>query len=79
MDAASGDTVSYKDVLEKSRHLAVWMKHFEMNKRDNVIGIFSENNPSYFYPVLASLYLDITVTTFNPQYTLGGFRKSSFT
>ncbi|KAF2880007.1 hypothetical protein ILUMI_26167 [Ignelater luminosus] len=69
-DAQSGEIVSYKILLETTRHLAIYLKKFGLlNQPGNVVGIFSENNLSYFYPVLASLYLGVTVTTFNPQYT----------
>ncbi|KAF2880010.1 hypothetical protein ILUMI_26169 [Ignelater luminosus] len=70
IDAVSGETVSYTTLLEKTCLLANSFTNYGL-KQNSVIGICSENNLQFFYPVIAAMYLGATVTTFNPSYTIG--------
>ncbi|KAF2880009.1 hypothetical protein ILUMI_26168 [Ignelater luminosus] len=69
IDAVTGESVSYSTILEKTCLLANSFKNYGLEQND-VIGISSENCVQYFYPIIAAMYSGITVTTFNPSYTV---------
>ncbi|KAK4884441.1 hypothetical protein RN001_000712 [Aquatica leii] len=72
IDAFTRQTVTNKELLETTIKLADSIQNYGL-KQNDVIGIFSENNVMFFHPLLASLYLGVIVTMFNPQYTVDEF------
>ncbi|KAF5305716.1 hypothetical protein FQR65_LT21021 [Abscondita terminalis] len=76
IDAFTKRTITNKELFETTIKLARSMQNFGL-KQNDVIGIFSENSVMFFHPVLASLYLGVVVTMFNPQYTVGEFKHVS--
>ncbi|KAK4884440.1 hypothetical protein RN001_000711 [Aquatica leii] len=59
--------IKNKDIIKNSCLLALKLKQFNLDENE-VIGISIGNEPEFLYIVLASLFLGLTVTAFNPRY-----------
>nr|BAE80728.1 hypothetical protein [Nipponoluciola cruciata] len=72
VDAFTNKTTNKEKLLFNSCRLADSIKNYRLLQND-VIGVFSENCLEYFEPILAALYLGITVTNINYYYTVDEF------
>ncbi|EFA06717.1 Luciferin 4-monooxygenase-like Protein [Tribolium castaneum] len=68
VDAASGETISYLDLLKKSCFLAESLLKSGYG-RDTIVSISSENNVQFYIPVIACLYIGAVVAPINHNYT----------
>ncbi|KAF5270231.1 hypothetical protein FQA39_LY08445 [Lamprigera yunnana] len=68
IDAFTGRTVTNKMILVNSCRLAVALRNYGLKPSD-VVGVFSENCVEYFDPILAALFVGLTVTTFSDHLT----------
>ncbi|XP_074030009.1 luciferin 4-monooxygenase [Leptinotarsa decemlineata] len=68
VDAYTGETISYKTILEETCNLAEALRRYG-NGSGSIHAICSENNVHYFVPVFASLYIGATVVPINHAYT----------
>ncbi|XP_003696437.1 luciferin 4-monooxygenase [Apis florea] len=68
IDAYTGKTQTFKEVLEISQKLAIALNK-EGLRKDDRIAICSENNLEFCLIVCAAFYLGVTVCPLNPLYT----------
>ncbi|KAF3421263.1 hypothetical protein E2986_08087 [Frieseomelitta varia] len=68
IDAYTGKSKTFKEILDFSRQLAIAFSK-EGLKKDDRIAICSENNLEYCPVVCAAFYLGVTVCPLNPLYT----------
>ncbi|KAF5282538.1 hypothetical protein FQA39_LY04945 [Lamprigera yunnana] len=68
-DGVTNAVIRYEEVLKQSCLIALKLKKMGYTKGD-VVGICCENIPEFWYIVFGSLYIGLTVTTFNPHYKL---------
>lgn len=68
VDAHTGKTQTFRDILDISQKLAIALGK-EGLKKDDRIAICSENNLEYGVVVCAAFYLGVTVCPLNPFYT----------
>ncbi|RZC38063.1 AMP-binding domain containing protein [Asbolus verrucosus] len=68
VDAATGEFISYREILGKTCSLAESLLKNGYG-RNTVISICSENNLQSCIPVLSGLYIGATVAPFNQNYT----------
>lgn len=69
MDAHTGKTLTYEQLLNYSIKLAYNLKKDGLDKKD-VIAIISPNNLNYVIPVFSSLYIGLISHMVNPKSTL---------
>ncbi|OAD56938.1 Luciferin 4-monooxygenase [Eufriesea mexicana] len=68
INAHTGKTQTFKEILDISRKLAIALNKEGLKKNDR-IAICSENNLEYYLVVCAAFYLGVTVCPLNPLYT----------
>ena len=68
MDALTGETRTYSDIVTKSLSVAECLRVRGVTAGD-VIGICSENSLDFVLPVLASFYIGAACAPLNPDYT----------
>ncbi|XP_022902599.1 luciferin 4-monooxygenase-like [Onthophagus taurus] len=67
VDAFSGDTLTYGELLNESIQVAIALKNHGIKKGDK-IAIASENTIRYCVPLIASLYIGSILCPSNPMY-----------
>ncbi|CAL7949583.1 unnamed protein product [Xylocopa violacea] len=68
VDAHTGETLTFKELLDLSKKLAIAFSRDGL-KKDDKIAICSENNSKFSVVVCAAFYLGVTVCPINPLYT----------
>lgn len=68
MDAFTGRTISYENILQEACNLAEALRRFGCDI-NTIISISSENNLDFFIPVIASIFIGSIITTLNQFYT----------
>lgn len=74
MDAHTGKTLTYEQLLNYSLKLAQTLKKDGLDKKD-VVAIISPNNLNYAIPVFASLYIGAISHMVNAKSTLCAYLK----
>ncbi|XP_019931155.3 uncharacterized protein LOC109400142 [Aedes albopictus] len=68
IDAVSGRTMTFQQILESSTSVASRMKHYGLGKR-STIGIMSENRLEYSIAAFATIFVGGILIPLNPNYT----------
>ena len=68
MDAITGETRTYSDILTKSLSVAECL-HVRGVTAGDAVGICSENSLDFVLPVLAAYYIGAACAPLNPSYT----------
>jgi len=72
IDAVSNETLSLRELLQKSRNLAAELQGLGC-KKGTIVGIISENRLEYPIVILGAMLAGATITCFNPAYTVGKY------
>ncbi|GJQ77217.1 hypothetical protein Trydic_g14886 [Trypoxylus dichotomus] len=64
----TNESITYRELFEVTRQLAVSMRNYGFSKKD-IVGICSENSIYYLIPVFAGIFEGIPVVPINPSYT----------
>lgn len=72
IDGSRGGQVKYGELLKNSLQLANGLRKHGIQASDT-LSIVSENRIDYYMPVLAGLFLGVSVNLLNPLYTTSEF------
>lgn len=68
MDAATGESISYREILEKTCCLAESLLRNGYG-RNTIVAVSSENNLQFYIPVVSCMYVGAIVAPINHNYT----------